>query len=126
MRLIPNTRPWIGWRFGEVNYYVTQMLSGHGYFRKHLHRIGKTASPYCHYEEGDVVDDAEHTVSEYARWQSYRNILTSIVITITGANIVGVMIARRENWASVVNYVERILRLNKRYLETAEHVGTPA
>ena len=102
------------------------MLSGHGYFRKYLHRIGKTASPYCHYEEGDVVDDAEHTVSEYARWQSYRNILTSIVITITGANIVGVMIARRENWASVVNYVERILRLNKRYLETAEHVGTPA
>ena len=31
---------------GEVNFYVTQIQSGDGYFRKYLHRMGKTASPY--------------------------------------------------------------------------------
>ena len=31
--------------FGEINYYVTQLLSRHGYFRKYLHRMGKTAYP---------------------------------------------------------------------------------
>ena len=89
------------------------MLSGRVYFRKYLHRMGKTASPYCLYEEGKVIDDAELTVFERVRWQSYRSVLTS-------------MIASRENWTSVANYVERILRLKKRDLEAAEHVGAPA
>ena len=45
---------------------------------------------------------------------------------ITIANFVGVVIANRENGVSVVNYVEQILRLKKRDLETAEHVGALA
>ena len=38
----------------------------------------------------------------------------SIIGTITAANIVGVMIANRKNWASVANYVQRILSQKKR------------
>ena len=41
-------------------------------------------------------------------------------------NIVGVMIVSTENWASVTNYVERILRLKKRDLEGVENAGVPA
>ena len=48
---------------------------------------------------------------------------TSIIETITTANIVVVMIASRANWASMANYVEQIVRLKKRDLEAAEHVG---
>ena len=59
--------------------------------------MDKTASLYCLYEEGEVIDDAEHTVFECARWQSYRSVLTSIIGTITAANIVVVMIANRKN-----------------------------
>ena len=69
---------------------------------------------YSLYEEGKVIYDAEHTVNECARWQSYRSLLTSIIGTITAANIVGIMIASNENWASVANYVECILRQKKR------------
>ena len=47
------------------------------------------------------------------------SVLTSIIGTIMAANIVGVMIASRYNWASMPNYVERILRLKKRDLEAA-------
>ena len=39
------------------------------------------------------------------------------------ANIVGVMIANMENWASVTNYEDRIIRLQKRDLEGAEHLN---
>ena len=63
-RLKPDLRPWISRNFGEVNYYVTQ---GHGCFRKYLHRMGKTASPYCLYEKGEVIGEAEYTVFECAR-----------------------------------------------------------
>ena len=45
-----------------MNYYVSQVLSGSGYFRKYLHRMGKIASPYYVYEEGEVINDAEYTV----------------------------------------------------------------
>ena len=50
-----------------------------------------------------------HTVFECAHWQSYRSELTSTIGTFTAANIVGVMIASKENWENLVNYVERIL-----------------
>ena len=88
--------------------------------------MGKIASSYCLYEEEEIIDDAEHTVFECARWQTYRSELTSTIGTITAANIVGVMIVSRENWASVAIYVERILRLKKRDFEAAKHVGVPA
>ena len=42
----------------------------------------------------------------------------------TVANMVGVMIASIENWMSVVQYVECILRLKKRDLEATEDVVT--
>ena len=45
---------------------------------------------------------------------------------ITATNIVGTIIASKENWASVTNYVERILKMKKRVLEAAEHIGVPA
>ena len=79
--------------------------------------MGKTASPYCLYEEGKIINDAEHAVFECARWQSYRSELTSTIGTIT---------ASRENGVSVANYVERILRLKRRDLEAAEQVDVPA
>ena len=48
-------------------------------------------------EEGKVIEDAEHTILECARWLSYRSVLTSVIGMITAANIVGVMIASRKN-----------------------------
>ena len=51
-----------------MNYYLKQMLWSYGYFRKYLHRMGKTVSPYCLYEIGEIINDAEHTVYECARW----------------------------------------------------------
>ena len=80
--------------------------------------MNKTASPYYLYEEGEVVDDTEYTVFECARWQSYRSVLTSTIDV-----IVGVMIACRENWASVAKNALHILRLKKRDLDAAECVS---
>ena len=43
-RFIKDIKPWIGRKFGEVNYYVTQMLSLHRcYFRKICREYAKPA-----------------------------------------------------------------------------------
>ena len=98
-RWTADIRPWIGQKFGEPHQYVTQMLSGYGYFRKYLHRTRKTGGSYCLYEEGEVINDAEHNVFECALWQSYRSVMTPIIGTIMAANTVVVMIVNREKQA---------------------------
>ena len=36
-RLIPRVDGWVNRKHGEVNYYLTQMLSNHGFCRDYLH-----------------------------------------------------------------------------------------
>ncbi|CAB0044536.1 unnamed protein product [Trichogramma brassicae] len=46
-RLIPNISEWVERGHGEVDYYLTQLLSGHGYFRHHSQRYDNTLSALC-------------------------------------------------------------------------------
>ncbi|XP_046688647.1 uncharacterized protein LOC124374485 [Homalodisca vitripennis] len=59
-RLTPMVQLWVKRRHGEVDYYLTQFLTGHGYFQSYLFLMRKTGSPDCIYCPG-VPDDAEHT-----------------------------------------------------------------
>ena len=68
-KIIPNIKIWTERKHGETNYYLTQMLSGHGYFQKYLHKMGKTGSPSCIYDD-NCLDDAEHTFFECERWRN--------------------------------------------------------
>ena len=43
----------------QLNCYVTQFLTGHGCFRKYLHRFGHDTSPTCP-NCVDKEEDAEH------------------------------------------------------------------
>ena len=66
-KLIPDLQKWVNRKCGETkNYYVTQMLSGHGNFAKQTQRIGKSETSECWYEcEED--DTAEHTLFACAK-----------------------------------------------------------
>ncbi|XP_054272570.1 UDP-glycosyltransferase UGT5-like [Macrosteles quadrilineatus] len=44
-RLIQQVQPWVDRRYGEVDFYLTQFLTGHGFFRSYLFRMGKAVSP---------------------------------------------------------------------------------
>lgn len=68
--LIPNIERWIGRTFGEVDYYLTQALSGHGCFRKYLFDRRRADSPNCPY--CTVDDDVGHTLFRCARWVDTR------------------------------------------------------
>ena len=87
--------PWINRIFGEVNYYVITLLRYYVTLKKYLHRMSKTVSDYCLYEEGEVIDHAGDIFFECVRWQSYRSVLTSVIGMITAAKIVAVMIVSR-------------------------------
>ena len=58
-RLIPQVDNWVNRKHGEINYYLTQMLSNQGCFRAYLHRFKHEEAPQC--PAGcEVPEDAEH------------------------------------------------------------------
>lgn len=119
-KLIPDVRKWLSRQVGEVNYYITQMLSGHGYFRKYLHKMGKGNTPFCIYEAEDTIDDAEHTFFSCARWSESRRDLESKIGIFDPMSLVEKMIASEENWKAAAEYIEAILRRKKRDLDGLE------
>ena len=57
--IVPDMTTWMGNKYCELNYYVTQLLTGHGCFKKYLHRFGHDTSPICP-KCVDEKEDAEH------------------------------------------------------------------
>ncbi|GBP17633.1 Retrovirus-related Pol polyprotein from type-1 retrotransposable element R1 2 [Eumeta japonica] len=118
-KLISNIEDWIKKKFGETNYFLTQFLAGHGYFRKYLHRMGKINDPSCIYCDC-INDDAEHTFFNCVRWQADMNSLRSQIGHFTTTNIIEKMLESERNWNKVKEYVERILRLKKADLDRVQ------
>ncbi|GBP31828.1 Putative 115 kDa protein in type-1 retrotransposable element R1DM [Eumeta japonica] len=77
-RLIPRIDIWLKRNHGEVNYYLTQMLSGHGCFRAYLHRFKHDDSSECPSCPG-VAEDTEHILFVCPRFNPQRDKLEKIL-----------------------------------------------
>ena len=76
---------------GEINYYLTQMQTGHGLVCAYLHRMGTVGSSPCRYC-GAPKDDALHTFFHCGRWVLERCRIEKALGQISLDNIVGVML----------------------------------
>ena len=103
-RLIPILSTWVNRKHGEVNFYLTQFLSGHGCFRKYLHRFGHAASPLCP-ECGNVDETPEHVVFDCPRFQAVRAQMPALGVE----NVVGEMCRDAGTWNVVSRTVTQIL-----------------
>ncbi|XP_039952125.1 uncharacterized protein LOC120769275 [Bactrocera tryoni] len=103
-------------KFGEVDFYTTQLLSGHGYFKKYLYRMGKVEEPSCPYNDA-TEDDAEHTFIECERWQGERTVVEGLVGPINADNVISVMLESETNWGIIQKYAATVLRIKKRDLD---------
>ena len=112
-RLINQLDTWLDRDHGEVNYYLTQLLTGHGYFRAYLYRMKKTNGAECRYC-GHDRDDAEHTFFNCTRWDEIRQRLNKdIRHVITPDNLIEIMLKASEHWDKVAVFVETVLRTKK-------------
>lgn len=112
-RLIPRIQNWIERDHGEVNYYTTQLLTGHGYFRSYLSKMGKVTSSNC-LACGHTTDNVEHTLFVCDLWRTERQLLTDKISSFNPDNIVELMLQSVESWNAVNAYVEAVLRAKKR------------
>lgn len=111
-RLIPLIAPWLQRKHGEVNYFLTQMLTGHGLFSAYLHRMGIAASPMCRHCGADV-DGPEHTFFACPRWSEERRVAEEIAGELTPENVTETMLESQAKWIAIAGYAERLLRRKK-------------
>lgn len=108
-RLIPSVSKWTSRPHGEVNFHLTQFLSGHGCFRWYLHRFGHAGSPSCP-ECADCDETAEHVLFECPRFVEQRSSMQEICgRDITPDNIVERMCTGEDKWDAVSSSVSRIV-----------------
>lgn len=108
-KLISNIERWTKREYGEINYYVTQFLTGHGYFRSFLKKIGKTENAqcvYCQIEDEDV----NHTFFICPKWQPLRHDISTQLGEFNTETIIAKMIETRENWDAMSTYIITILK----------------
>lgn len=109
VRLIPNFRPCAERKYREVEYYMSQLLFGHGYFRRYLHMMGKAESPDCLYSPG-VTDPAEHIILSCGRWLTQRHLIVTELGQYDSKSLVGTMLRGLDTWKQLVHFIAVILK----------------
>lgn len=96
---------------------MTQVLTGHGCFGSHLHRIGKRADDRCFFCEDN--DSPEHMLFYCPGWTNIRTACEGkLGRQITADNMISIMVASESNWKvihqALVEIMEAKLQEEKR------------
>ena len=107
--LIPNIEVWLNRKTGNINYYITQFLTGHGLFMSYLHKIGIRQRDTCMY--CPLPDTSEHTFFHCEKWRTIREEIEQRVgVRLTKENVINVMTEDREKWQKVSDMIKGILQ----------------
>lgn len=88
---------------------MTQFLSGHRAFRRHLFRFDLTNTPFCTFC-GDEEDASEHAVFWCKKWTRKQEECRRMAGTLTVDNIVQKMIREERRWEVVQAITRKILK----------------
>ncbi|CAB0034341.1 unnamed protein product [Trichogramma brassicae] len=108
-RLIPNIRVWIERRHGELNYHLTQLLTGHGFFKHHSRRYDYNQSAQCPVCPSSI-ENAEHVFYHCPRFSEERERLHSLLYEVmTPENTTRLMLASEPNWLAVASFAHSVV-----------------
>jgi len=100
-RLIPNVEEWLERSRGEVNFHLTQFLTGHGGYRKYLYRFKHEDRPECP-NCPNSSEDPEHVLYHCPRYRA----LT--VVVPSPENLIAFMLQTEENWRNASQLITGI------------------
>jgi len=78
-RMIKNVRKWSTRKHGMVDFYITQMITGHGCFGKYLTKYRRRQNPEC-VDCGAAEDDVKHTLLVCNWWWRSRDYTYTIYV----------------------------------------------
>lgn len=107
-RLIPQIKKWIQRTHGEVDYFLTQFLSGHGGFNEYLHRMKKTDSPLC--PTCRQTETPEHVLFKCIRLDEERKTMFTHISPDTNAdNLIENMCKSKNAWTGTTDFMRKAL-----------------
>ena len=109
-RLVPSVAEWQGRRHGELNYWTTQVLTGHGNFRAYLYRFKKADGANC-LQCCEPEGTAEHTIFACPRWQDKREDLAiKLGRRIVPEDMVPIMLTDSRRWQWVNTFLMALMK----------------
>ncbi|CAK9834557.1 Putative 115 kDa protein in type-1 retrotransposable element R1DM [Anthophora retusa] len=108
--VIPDIRKWLKRKYGEVDYYITQALSGHGAFNWYLKKFKKRSSEECRY--CGKIEDVKHVIFECAKWEGKRGNAwaTREGDRINQKTMLKEMLRSKERWIEIGDCIRSIIR----------------
>ncbi|CAB0041534.1 unnamed protein product [Trichogramma brassicae] len=108
-RLIPNIRTWIERRHGELNYHLTQLLTGQGFFKHHSQRYDHNQSAQCPVCPTSI-ENAEHVFYHCPRFSGERERLHALLHEVmTPENTTRLMLVSEPNWLAVASFAHSVV-----------------
>lgn len=121
--LVVDLPAWYHRKHGQMDYHLTQIMSGHGCFGKYLHRIGKEPNPGCHHCELTTVDDALHTMAECTAWAEERNELTMTIGPLDTNSLIRRITEDRVAWDAFSKYIHAVMTKKENAERERESAG---
>lgn len=109
-RLIPNISQWSKRKHGEVDYYLTQLLTGHGCFKTYQYRFKLDNDPVCPVCQPEA-EDAEHVFFQCPRFNEQReNLQRYFQHEISPENLINQMLTNEETWQAVCSFAADVIK----------------
>ena len=106
----------MNFKHGEVNYYLTQMLSNHGCFRAYLHRFKHEEAPQCPAGCGEP-EDAEHVFFWCQRFtDDTKELKDTLGSTPDPETLVKLMLTTEEKWSAVSGFATKVMTMGRNIL----------
>nr|XP_018913691.1 PREDICTED: uncharacterized protein LOC109041726 [Bemisia tabaci] len=109
---------WLTRKFGDLDFFLTQALTGYGAFNNYLHRMKISPSPFCPYCPA-ALSTPEHSLFECAKFTPERaRLKTHIGKTFTIANFQTRLQDSKDSWTKVCTYFKTVLVNKKAAIDT--------
>ncbi|KAI8442169.1 hypothetical protein MSG28_005777 [Choristoneura fumiferana] len=106
----PVLKEWVERKHDPPTYHVTQLLTGHGCFKKYMCGVvGREPSTMCHHCDGRTVDTAEHTRTECPAWAEPRAVLSTVIGDLSLPALIEKIAESEEAWAAFCVFADDIM-----------------
>jgi len=105
----PRASPWLERRHRQVDFYLTQILSGHGSFRSYLKKYGHDTSDGCPSCGSGIEEDASRVLFECVRFVEDRAALEIATgVSTSPSTLVPTMLRDQMEWDATAKFCLRL------------------
>jgi len=107
--ILPHFRDWFGRSHGNLNFHMTQMITGHGCFNSYLFRFGISTTSACA-QCGWKDDTAQHVLEFCPAWRKERNeLIDELGSQLKLGVIIRTILESKAKWNAFSDFCDKVL-----------------